>query len=97
MPNHGRVTPLYEYRETPLVRQQLDTLAGANSRFQQVWDAFIWLVLRDPNRGTPVPAGVPHFIIKTSDFLVLKLPVLFVVYCIPAPLIVEIVEVRVIP
>jgi hypothetical protein len=97
MPNRGRVSPLYEYRETALARQQLDALAVANSQFQALWEAFLWIVLRNPYKGTPVPAGTPHFIIKTQDFLALSLPILFVVYCIPAPTIVEVVEVRMLP
>ena len=74
-----------------------NSLAETNGQFQSMWEAFFWLVLRGPHQGTPVPATIPYFIVKTRDFLETGMPVLFVVYCIPAPMIVEVVEIRILP
>jgi len=94
MASSGRVNPLYAYRETAFARRQLDSLAENDAKFQEWWVGFFWLVLRNPRAGTLLSTTKPYFAIKSFDFLAIGQPKIFVIYCIPHDLIVEVVEVR---
>lgn len=80
MPNGGRSSPICNLRESTAARRQLDVLASKDRRFQAIWNGLMWLVLRDPACGTPVPGLPMSYILKTTDFLAIGLPVMGVFY-----------------
>jgi hypothetical protein len=92
----GRATPPFSYRETAEARRALDKLAGSHPAFQSIYDGLIWVIQRDPHRGTPVPDLTPTtYAIKSDDFLAIGLPLVRITYCllIESTSILEIVDV----
>ncbi len=94
MPNGGRRSPLCVLRESPPARLQLDALAAADPRFTRLWEACIWVVLRDYTKGTPVPGRSSVFTLRTLDFLAAGYPTMLVIYAHVEPHIVEVIEVH---
>lgn len=78
----GRVSAIYSLRETPEARQQLDAIALQSNQFQNIWGGITWLILRQPDAGELIPGRTQTYMLKTTDFLAIGIPVLLVIYSI---------------
>jgi hypothetical protein len=77
--------PVWNLRESPQACAQLDALAN-NHRFEEVWTAVRWLIIRNPlEAGQLVPGKEQTFVLKTNDFLAIGLPVILITYSIIDP------------
>ena len=85
----GRSSPLFNCTESQRARQKLDALAASDSRFQNIWNGVVWLVLRNPYIGSLIPGKTATFVIITDDFLAIEMPVMEVYYTIQSASVVE--------
>ncbi len=67
--------------ETRLAEDQLNTLS-ANPRFTRVWNGVVWLIVRKPDIGSLLPGKQQTYVLVTTDFLAIGLPVIEVYYAI---------------
>jgi hypothetical protein len=83
MPNGGRISPIWNCRETKIARGQLGELADRDQRFQQLWEDVSWLIRRDPTNVGQVAHGKQHTrTFKTLDFLAIDIPEIIVTFAI---------------
>jgi len=94
MPNSGRISPVYNCRESRRAREKLNALADADPRFQILWNGVIWLIQRNPHSGSLIPGKTVTYVIITYDFLVINMPILEVYYTIVADDLFEVLEIH---
>jgi hypothetical protein len=83
MANAGHVRPVWNVRESPLARAQLDALTAADPRFDKIWIGVRWLIIRDPIlNGQIVPGKESTYVHKTNEFLAIGMKELLVTYSI---------------
>ncbi len=83
MANDGRVSPLWNIRESKTAREQLDALTGTNANFDKIWIGVRWLLIRDPVANGQLVVGKKlTYVHKTFDFLAIGMPEMMVTYSI---------------
>jgi hypothetical protein len=76
-----RASPVWNLRESGQSRSVLDSMAGADARFSEIWSAVTWLIIRNPAEvGQLVPGKKATYAVKTEDFLAIGMPEVIVVY-----------------
>jgi hypothetical protein len=96
MAKKTRSAPVFNCRETPAARKQLDAFAEI-PRFNELWEGIEWLIRRDPIKAGRCLDGYNNtYVLKSKDFMAIKMPIVLVIYSIVGKKdepIVEIVEV----
>jgi hypothetical protein len=80
-------------RESQRARSKLDTLVGTDARFDKIWNGVVWLLLRNPQAGSVIPGKSATFVLITSDFLVIGMPVMEVYYSIVNDELIEVLDI----
>lgn len=82
MPNSGRASPLYTYREAPGVRAKLDALVATHPQCSDLWIGVTWIILRDPTKGTLIYGKTATFVFVTFDFMAIGIRTMEIYYSI---------------